>query len=192
MAGAQAKAHQSFREAAHQILAQAGVPLKPDEIVERALAAGLIATRGKTPPATMAAQLYTEIKQHGASSIVVKVGKGRFGLRAWGDGQGQASKAAVPSTKVAGGGARVVPISTNPVDGLIAEVMTAQYESFNSIHFEQVLTRAFATLGFAAQHIGGAGRTDILLDASVSAASYRVVVDAKSNKNGKIGDQNID
>ena len=47
-------------------------------------------------------------------------------------------------------------------------------------------------LGFDAQHVGGAGRTDILLNASVSAASYRVVVDAKSNKNGKIGDQNID
>jgi hypothetical protein len=140
----------------------------------------------------MAAQLYTEIKQHGASSIVVKVGKGRFGLRAWGDRQGQASKAPVPSTRVAGGGAPVVPISVDPVERLIAEVMTAQYESFNSVHFEQVLTRAFAALGFAAQHIGGAGRTDILLDASVSAASYRVVVDAKSNKNGKIGDQNID
>ena len=70
--------------------------------------------------------------------------------------------------------------------------MTAQFESFNSIRFEQVLTEAFGFLGFRATHVGGAGQTDIILDAPVSAGSYRVVVDAKSNKGGKIADASID
>jgi hypothetical protein len=188
MAGAQAKGklHLSFLQAAEQVLLQAKSPLKPDQIVQQALAQGLVQTVGKTPAATMAARLYTEIQQHGASSVFVRTGTGVFGLRAWGHEQ-------IPSSTTAlGKPRRPVPISLDPVERLVAEVMTAQYESFNSIRFEKVLTEAFVMLGFDARHIGGAGRTDILVNASVSAASYRVVVDAKSNKNGKIGDQNID
>ena len=186
MADAQTKSRLSFRQAAEQILHQAKSPLNADEILERALAAGLIVTTGRTPVASMSAQLYTEIRQRGASSTFVKVGKGLFGLRAWG--------AAPPPTsaKRRNTSGRIVPMSPDPAERLAAEVMTAQYESYNSVRFEEVLTEAFSLLGFDAQHVGGAGRTDILLNASVSAASYRVVVDAKSNKNGKIGDQNID
>jgi hypothetical protein len=186
MAETQTKGHQSFRQAAEQILRQAGTPLKADEIVKRAITDGLIATSGKTPVATMGAQLYTEIQQRGEASVFVRAGRGLFGLRAWGGTHAPTTK------KTVGESGRVVPISIDPVERLIAEVMTAQYESFNSVHFEKVLTEAFGMLGFDAHHVGGAGRTDILLNAAVSAASYRVVIDAKSNKNGKIGDQNID
>lgn len=172
MAGAQTEGHLSFLQAAEQVLRQAKTPLKPEEIVKWALSERLIATTGKTPVASMGSRLYSEIKRQGDASTFVKDGKAQFGLREW------RIKPPAP----------VVPIVADPVERLAAEVMTAQYESYSSIRFEKVLTEAFAMLGFDARHVGGAGRTDILLDASVSAASYRVVVDAKSNKHGKIGD----
>ena len=51
----------TFRAAAQRVLAEAGQPLHARVITERALAGGLLKTGGKTPEATMAAQLYTEI-----------------------------------------------------------------------------------------------------------------------------------
>src|SRR5689334_18204186 len=121
MADARAKTYQSLRQAARQILLQIGSPLKPDELIQRALDAGLIATTGKTPTASMAAQLYTEIQQHGDSSVFVKAGKGRFGLRAWVQSPGPVPKA---STRTA----KIVPIVADPLETLVAEVLTAQYE----------------------------------------------------------------
>src|SRR6266542_1598640 len=83
MADAEARRHLSFRQAAEQILREAMTPLKPDEIVKRALADGLITTSGKTPIASMGSPLYTEIQQHGEESAFVKYGRGEFGLREW-------------------------------------------------------------------------------------------------------------
>jgi hypothetical protein len=186
MADAQDQQRLSFRQAAERILNTAKMPLKAEELVKRALADGLLVTTGKTPVATMAAQIYSEIQQHGATSTFVKSGKGLFALRSWDAVQGPTPKQTADPPD------RVVPISTDPVERLASEVLTSQYDSSDSIRFERALAAAFAVLGFDTQHIGGPGRTDILLDASVSATSYRVVVDAKSNKNGKIEDRNID
>lgn len=47
----------AFLEAAHEILKQAGQPLHHREITRRALNQGLIETSGKTPDATMRAQI---------------------------------------------------------------------------------------------------------------------------------------
>jgi restriction system protein len=52
----------SFKEAAKQVLQSADEPLSAAEITLTALERGLIATEGKTPEATMAAILYTDIK----------------------------------------------------------------------------------------------------------------------------------
>jgi restriction system protein len=49
-----------FKDAAHAILRQAGKPLHYSEITDRALAANLLETAGKTPHATMGALLYTD------------------------------------------------------------------------------------------------------------------------------------
>jgi HB1, ASXL, restriction endonuclease HTH domain len=51
----------TFYEAALQILKSSGNPLASAEITERALARGLIASRGKTPVATMDAELYRHL-----------------------------------------------------------------------------------------------------------------------------------
>src|SRR5262249_44421885 len=48
----------------------------------------------------------------------------------------------------------------------------------------------FRRLGFASQWLGGAGRTDVLLEAELGRdASYRVVVDCKSSGRGAVSQQ---
>ncbi len=70
----------SFKEAAIYVLKIAGEPLSSREIVERALDAGCLRTSGKTPGATMAAQLYVDIQKNRKSRFK-KVGGGKFALR---------------------------------------------------------------------------------------------------------------
>jgi restriction system protein len=77
----------TFLDAAYEILKQVGQPLHYREIVKRALAQELIESRGKTPEATMNAQLTAKIKraaEGGPPSPFVRVGRGVFGLKEWG------------------------------------------------------------------------------------------------------------
>ena len=49
-----------FKDAAYEILKQAGKPLHYNEIADRAISAGLLETSGQTPRSTMGALLYTD------------------------------------------------------------------------------------------------------------------------------------
>jgi restriction system protein len=83
----------TFLDAAHEILKQVGQPLHYREITKRALEQGFIESKGKTPEATMNAQLAVNIKraeEGGPPSRFVRAGRGIFGLREWGE--------AVPTT----------------------------------------------------------------------------------------------
>jgi predicted NUDIX family phosphoesterase len=73
----------SFLEAAHVILNQIGESLSAREIVARALDAGLITTRGKTPAQTMKAKLSTDILTRKEASAFMRTGPAAFGLRRW-------------------------------------------------------------------------------------------------------------
>jgi len=53
----------TFLDAAHEILKQAGQSLHYTLIAQRALAAGLVDTRGQTPEATMGSRLYVDTKR---------------------------------------------------------------------------------------------------------------------------------
>ena len=53
----------TYKQAAYQILIQAGEPLHYREITDRALAAGFLATTNKTPHASMNAMLNDEIRR---------------------------------------------------------------------------------------------------------------------------------
>ncbi|MDR1011185.1 MAG: restriction endonuclease [Opitutaceae bacterium] len=75
-----AQSELSFKKAAEKILREADGPLSPQEIVERALDAGLIETDGATPGATMGAQLYVDLRRNPKSPFR-KVGRGKFTLR---------------------------------------------------------------------------------------------------------------
>jgi restriction system protein len=68
----------TFLDAAHEILKQAGAPLHYADIASRALAAGLLDTRGQTPEATMGSRLYVDTKR--AGSRFRRVSRGIFAL----------------------------------------------------------------------------------------------------------------
>jgi hypothetical protein len=67
-----------MKRAAEVILNEAGGPLKPDQIAERALKRKLITTKGKTPEATMAARLSVASK---AGDTFVRVAPNTYGLK---------------------------------------------------------------------------------------------------------------
>ena len=77
------EAPQTFRRAAIRVLSEARKPLDVRSITERALRAGLLHTRGKTPSATMGAQLYVDVARQSGNSPFVQLGKSVFGLREW-------------------------------------------------------------------------------------------------------------
>jgi restriction system protein len=68
----------TFLNAAYEILKQASQPLHYTEIANRALAAGLLDTRGQTPEATMGSRLYVDTKRPG--SRFQRVSRGVFAL----------------------------------------------------------------------------------------------------------------
>jgi restriction system protein len=74
----------TFLQAAEQVLRTAGTPLHYEEITKRALAQGLIATTGKTPAATLNAQIVVSINVKGTGSAFVRVRPAVFALREWG------------------------------------------------------------------------------------------------------------
>lgn len=74
----------TFKDAAYKVLKAENRPLPIEDITDIALKRGLLRTAGKTPGATMGAQLYTDIRTLQDKSAFVQLGKNRFGLREWG------------------------------------------------------------------------------------------------------------
>lgn len=80
--------HISFTDAAERILNEYGdkAPMHYREIAEKALKLGLVKTEGKTPQATLYAQVITEIqrrRKRGERGRFVMHGKGFIGLTRW-------------------------------------------------------------------------------------------------------------
>ena len=73
----------SALDAAANVLGAAGGPLRVDEITARVLAGGQWVSKGKTPAATIEAQLAMEIKKHGEASRFVRTAPWTYGLRCW-------------------------------------------------------------------------------------------------------------
>lgn len=70
----------SFKDIAFQILKEAGKPLHSKEITKIALERGWLKTAGKTPEATMNAQLVVDINSKKEKSRFTKAGPSIFGL----------------------------------------------------------------------------------------------------------------
>lgn len=70
----------SFKDIAYQILKEAGKPLHSKEITKIALKRGWLKTAGKTPEATMNAQLIVDINKRGAESVFIKTAPSTFAL----------------------------------------------------------------------------------------------------------------
>ncbi|CAG0973134.1 hypothetical protein ANRL3_01629 [Anaerolineae bacterium] len=65
-----------FLHAAYLILVETKRPMSADEIMALALERGLVHTRGSTPSKSLAAQLYVDIRDNGAQSRFIQVGRG--------------------------------------------------------------------------------------------------------------------
>ena len=63
-----------------QVITRCGVA---GEIARLAMKRGLINCNGKTPDATMASALYTDLKRRDVNSIFIRPHEGLFGLREW-------------------------------------------------------------------------------------------------------------
>ncbi|KAI3425834.1 hypothetical protein D9Q98_007809 [Chlorella vulgaris] len=72
-----------FKMAAVEVLRLEKRLMSTGEIARAALKRGLIKCTGKTPEATMASALYTDIKRKEGQSIFIRPHEGLFGLREW-------------------------------------------------------------------------------------------------------------
>jgi len=75
----------SFKDIAYQILKEAGKPLHYREITDVAIKKGLLRSEGKTPWATMNAQLAMDIKNKGEASKFHRAGPGMYAIEVEGN-----------------------------------------------------------------------------------------------------------
>lgn len=168
----------NFKEAAYHVLGKEKKPLSTKEITQIALKEGLITTDGKTPDATMGAVIYTDIKQKGEKSLFAKVKRALFGLREWDEETHEKKDETIK-----------IPLGANLIIKYLKE---RQFKSDSPTDFEEAIKDAFNFLGFEGEVIGGKGDTDVLLTANIGQESFKVNVDGKTSKSGKIIDRQID
>ena len=79
------------------------------------------------------------------------------------------------------------------LDCLLVELHQSSTNSSIPDRFERAVRDAFDFLGFRSEWMGGAGKTDVLLDALLGRKdSYRVIVDCKTSGGGSVHDQQVD
>ena len=88
---------------------------------------------------------------------------------------------------------QIIEKNDSMVEDKILEMRIASRDSSNPSRFEKALRDIFEILGFNANWIGGAGKTDILLKTHTTPKfSYIVAVDAKSTASGNVTEGLID
>ncbi|MFD1516344.1 restriction endonuclease [Pseudonocardia yunnanensis] len=81
---------------------------------------------------------------------------------------------------------------SDETERIIADLREYGRRADRSEEFERTVAYAFSFLGFSTQHMGGAGRTDVVVDAELPGKdSYRVIVDAKASGTGIISDNAV-
>lgn len=75
---------------------------------------------------------------------------------------------------------------------IVERLRQTQLKSDAYTEFEGAIKDAFNFLGFEGELIGGRGDTDVLLTANIGQESFKVNVDGKTSKSGKIIDRQID
>lgn len=79
------------------------------------------------------------------------------------------------------------------LEKLSTEILAASTDSKNPTRFELAVRDGFGFMGFVAEHLGGSGKTDVLLTAPLGRDSfYRVAVDTKTTASGSLGDSQVD
>lgn len=141
-AGSSAKQTYSFTEAAEHVLERFGdrQPMHYRAITERALEQGWLVTEGKTPEATMYAQILTEIRRYqkrGEQPRFVQHGKGFVSLSQW-MGRGLAFDIEQHNKKVR--------------QALLERLLEMKWEEF-----EELIARLLAEMGFEEIEMTGRG-----------------------------------
>lgn len=78
-------------------------------------------------------------------------------------------------------------------EALFTELRLSSKDSMNPDRFEWAIKAAFETLGFKADRLGGAGKTDVLIHAPGSPKiSFSIAIDAKSTASGSVSDSLVD
>jgi len=139
----------SFVDAAEKVLQKFGDrrPMHYAAITEKALELGWLKTEGKTPAATMYAQVLTEIKKHrmrGTQPRFVKHGKGYVGLTKW-MGKGLA-------------------FQIEQHNKLVRQSLHKQLLKMDPYEFEELIGRLLAEIGFEDIEVtkrGGDGGIDV-------------------------------
>ena len=109
-----------FKQAAIKVLGEEGRLMTTGDITKVALKRGYISCRGKTPDATMASALYSEIKRRAADTVFIRPKEGLFGLKEWstakeeGNGSGNERIAPLRYGDPALAGPAVVPAPPQP------------------------------------------------------------------------------
>ncbi|MBQ7874052.1 MAG: restriction endonuclease [Oscillospiraceae bacterium] len=76
---------------------------------------------------------------------------------------------------------------------IVSELRMASKDSYNPDRFEKVVKDFFSLIGFDAEWLGGAGKTDVLLKSTGSPLDYYVVtVDAKATSSSAVTDGLVD
>jgi hypothetical protein len=78
------------------------------------------------------------------------------------------------------------------VKSVVERLKQTQLKSDSPTEFEEAIRDAFSSIGFEAELIGGSGDTDVLLTANIGQESFKVNVDGKTSRSGKIIDRQID
>ncbi len=117
----------SALDAVANVLGAAGEPLRVDEITARVLAGGQWVSKGKTPAATIEAQLAMEIKNHGDQSRFVRPAPRTYGVRDW-----PKQTLALPAS----------PETHSFTDA--AEAILAAADTREPMHYRQLTERALA------------------------------------------------
>lgn len=163
----------SFKKAAKRVLLDAKKPLTAQEITDIALEKELLETDGKTPEATMAANLYMDIRDNEKTEFI-KVSAGRFGLKEGGEafsGEQQVARH----------------------NQAIKEQLKAQLHQMDPGHFESLIGALLDKIGFENVEVrGGTGDGGIDLTANLTVGgvtNVETVIQAKrysSNVSSKV------
>lgn len=121
----------TFKGVAYEILKEAGKPLHSDEITRIALAKGWLKTAGKTPEATMNAQLVVDINKNGPKSLFKKTGPSTFSLN---EGIGPVEAKTELTAEAEKKQYKTSPTLTTPQKGNIAEARVAELITLYGTH----------------------------------------------------------
>jgi Mrr N-terminal domain len=85
----------------------------------------------------------------------------------------------------------VVEAVPSVADLVIAHLRGTQFLSSRPEEYEQAVLAAFDFLGYATEHVGGSGDTDIVAEAPLGIGRYAIIIDTKTTARSKVAESQI-